>query len=260
MTGKAGCACFRIFACKESNPMQEVKQKPKVHLSYPEKVEVARKVCVLYATGKYTLTAICRKFGITASQFTLWAQPHMPIAAMLVRGDKLPSGCIPEVHEMAKKAREQAGMSYKQDLMERAKSGLLKKVEGWTGVEVTEDYEIDKDPESETFGERVYKKKRIKKIQHAPDTQAIIFTLTNTDPDNFKVKSAVDVAATVSPVTDIETLSYEELVAKEEQLNRRLEQISSEHKYRKGVPSPEDELPDVPELEDLMEDDDSVLP
>jgi len=150
-----------------------------------EKIEVAGRICEQYATGLYTLESCCEAEGITYRTLRNWAEK------------------ISEISGSLKKAKIEADESSRQDLREKARQGLRLKV---TGHEVTEKRTF--------YDEEGNVTKIIETTKYIPPSDtAIIFALTNADPDNFKHLRAVEVTGEVDeePEYDFSDLTEDEL-------------------------------------------------
>lgn len=143
----------------------------------------------------YSQAEICQMVGITPVTFSKWKSEKEEFAAAIAE---------------AEEAR-------RQNIAMVAKRSLMRKVAGY---EFTETKTImnppKKDGDKPTVKEVVHTKKFIQ-----PDTAAIIFTLTNVDPENWKNRQTSEVTGKdgkdlFSQKTD------EELNAEIEELNRKL--------------------------------------
>jgi len=145
-------------------------------LTTKQKIEVANRIFEQYATGLYTLESCCEAEGITDRTLRNWAEKISAISASL------------------KKAKIEAEENSRADLREKARFGLLKKV---TGFEVTEKKTFYDADDNVT--------KIIETTKYIPPSDtAIIFVLTNLDPDNFKHLRAVEVTAEAEPGPEID--------------------------------------------------------
>lgn len=133
--------------------------------------KIVDKICNLLKSDSYTIAEVCRLVGIAESTFFDW------------QANKV------EFSECIKKAQDER----MQFFVAEAKKSLLKKVQGYT-VDETKTVYIDsgKTKPGEKPQPKVKEQTIIKKhIQ--PDTAAIIFTLTNGDPGNWKNKQSNEV-------------------------------------------------------------------
>lgn len=117
-----------------------------------------KEIIELYSSGKYNNLDLCTKAEISQETFFKWKREK------------------PEFSEALKDAEDQRQNNFK----EMALSGLAKLLDGYEYEEIT----MEGKPEKPTF---------IKKTKKfiPPNPTAVIFTLTNTDPANFKHKSEV---------------------------------------------------------------------
>lgn len=161
--------------------------------------KISQKICELIEADTYTVNEICGMVQIHPSTYFDWVNRH------------------PEFSESIKKA-EAARMEF---FVAEAKKSLVKKVQGYTVQEkqVTTvgsgKYDVN--------GNEIPKIKEQKVIDKhfQPDTGAIIFTLCNGDPDNWKNHQRTEL--TGKDGKDLfEKLTDEELDAKIEDLETRL--------------------------------------
>lgn len=126
--------------------------------------KTVKRITDLIKKDSYTIPEICSMSGISESTYHYWKANHL------------------EFSEEIEKA-EQARTAY---FVAEAKKSLLKKIQGYT---VQEKHVImveskDKD-ESGKAKPRIKEQKTVDK-HFQPDTAAIIFTLCNADPANWK--------------------------------------------------------------------------
>ena len=120
--------------------------------------KIIRKIVSLIKSDTYTIPEICERVGISEAIYHKW------------KSDKL------EFFEAVKKAEE----SRTKFFVSEAKKSLLKKVQGYEVDERTTESSMQVD------GTPKLDKIKIVRKHFQPDTAAIIFTLCNGDPDNFK--------------------------------------------------------------------------
>ena len=126
--------------------------------------KIAEKICSLIATDTYTVAEVCRMVKISDSTYYDW----------ITR--------FPEFSENIKKA-EAERMAF---FVAEAKKSLLRKIQGYTVQEKhittvgSGKYDIN--------GKEIprIKEQKIVDKHYQPDTAAIIFTLTNGEPENWK--------------------------------------------------------------------------
>lgn len=148
----------------------------------------------LIRSDTYTIAEVCRQAGITQKTYHQWIAEH------------------PEFVE----AVELAKAELMQNLVKEAKKSLLKKIRGYEATETAVTTIPDKDGNPKIKEQKTYKKH----IQ--PDTAAIIFTLTNGDPEHWKNKQSTEV--TGKDGKDLfANKSDEELDKEIDELKRKLE-------------------------------------
>lgn len=163
--------------------------------------KIVDKICNLIKSDSYTIAEVCRLVGIAESTFFDW------------QANKV------EFSECIKKAQDDR----MQFFVAEAKKSLLKKVQGYT-VDETKTVYVDsgKTQPGEKPQPKV-KEQTIVKKHIQPDTAAIIFTLTNGDPDNWKNKQSNEV--TGKDGKDLfANLSDDELDKKIEELEKKLKE------------------------------------
>ena len=146
--------------------------------------KVVEKIVWLVKSDTYTIAEICQQVGISPATFHRWQEEHEDFALAI----------------------EEARESRMQFFVQEAKKSLLKKIQGY---EVTETkvvtVQTKGDPSKPTIKEQTTQKKHV-----APDTAAVIFTLTNGDPMRWRNRQTTEV--TGKDGKDLfKTLSDEEL-------------------------------------------------
>ena len=121
--------------------------------------ELTDKICKLIEKDTYSINEICKQVGISHTTYFEWKNTNA------------------EFSERIKKAHQNALEQYKVE----ARKSLRKLVNGFT---VTNKKKITR------RGIIVEEVEEVKHIE--PNTAAVIFTLTNTDPENFKNKQFND--------------------------------------------------------------------
>lgn len=162
--------------------------------------KMVAKIVGLIKSDTYTIAEICRQVGISTKTFHEWVNEHEDFAL----------------------AVEEARDELMQTMVIEAKKSLRKKIQGYdvteTKVVTIPSKEKDKDGKEKP---RVKEQTTVKKhIQ--PDTAAIIFTLTNGDPDHWRNRQSTEVTGKdgqdlFAKKTD------EELAAMIEELHRKLD-------------------------------------
>lgn len=125
---------------------------------------IVRKIASLIKADSYTIAEICQRVGISESTYYEWQKTK------------------PEFSENIKNA-EEARM---QVFVAEAKKSLLKMIQGYTVYEkktITVD-SGKKDTEGKTMPK--IKEQSILEKHFQPNVAAVIFALTNGDPDNWK--------------------------------------------------------------------------
>lgn len=175
-------------------------------LSREEKVSLAAEVCELYKTDQYNLLDCLREVGIRSdATWYKWVAE------------------IEEIEELFIKAQNEKGERYRHHLVQRARTGLERYLEGWT-IETVEQEAIPGKDEGQVL---ITKVKR-KQIYIKPSVRAIEFVLINLDgktftrnpepykagneriPEKIKIEIINDSKPITSEddITDIDTDSY----------------------------------------------------
>lgn len=156
---------------------------------------ITEKICEYLSKGKYSQAQVSRKVGIHPTTFTDWLNIH------------------PEFRE----AVEEAKQAYLDSLSIKARCALEKKIEGFYAPETkTVKRKLKGESEMTVIEETVTDK------YVAPDTTAIIFVLTNTDPENWKNRHSAEVTGKDGKDL-LEMKTDEELDAEIAELKRKLE-------------------------------------
>lgn len=122
-----------------------------------EKIEIAKRVCDLYATDQFTLVACLSQEGIKSeSTWHKWCSE------------------IEEIEELYKEAQKQKRLTYETSLVERAETALENYLTGFTKSLLEQETIPGKDENSYM----VTKQKR-KQVYIKPSMRAIEFVLTN---------------------------------------------------------------------------------
>jgi hypothetical protein len=120
--------------------------------------KIVNQICSLIKKDSYTIAEICSLSGIHIDTFYSWQRNK------------------PQFSEAIKKAREE----YDQYIAVEAQKSLIKLLQGYDYDEKKTVYLKDKEGKP-TIKEQTTTKKHVQ-----PSVPAIIFTLTNKDPDNWK--------------------------------------------------------------------------
>lgn len=129
-----------------------------------------REICSLIRKDSYTIAEICSLTGISESTFYEW------------KANK------PEFSEAIKKAEEK----FDELLVAEAKKSLMKLVQGYT-VQEKKTVTADSGKKNED-GKPIVKVKEHTVVDkhYQPNPTAIIFTLTNRDPENWKNRQSTE--------------------------------------------------------------------
>jgi hypothetical protein len=137
------------------------------HRTPEEKIEIAKRICELYATGKYTIASCCETEGLSVRQFVNWEAE------------------ITEVSQVYKQAKLEATATWRGNLKQAALTSLQKLVQGFHEYEEHQEVEPIYDKDGTQIGVTPVKLKKVKKY-YAPHVTAVIFALKSMDPGTFK--------------------------------------------------------------------------
>nr|DAN47117.1 MAG TPA: terminase small subunit [Caudoviricetes sp.] len=163
--------------------------------------KMVERIVGLVKSDTYTIAEVCQLVGVSPATFHRWQDEH----------------------EEFRQAIEEANEARMQFFVQEAKKSLLKKIQGY---EVTETKVVtvpgkkkdEKDNPKPTIKEQTTTKKHV-----APDTAAIIFTLTNGDPKRWKNRHNTEV--TGKDGKDLfKTISDEDLDKEIADLEKKLKQ------------------------------------
>ena len=156
--------------------------------------KTTEKIVGLIKSDTYTIAEICRQVGITPKTYHQWVNDYPDFADAI---------------EQAKDERMQA-------MVIEAKKSLLKKIQGYEVTETAVTTIPDKN------GKPTIKEQKTTKKHIQADTAAIIFTLTNGDPEHWRNRQTTEV--TGKDGKDLfASKTDEELAAEIEELQRKLE-------------------------------------
>lgn len=157
------------------------------------------KIVGLVKSDTYTIAEICRQVGIAPKTYHQWVNDYPDFADAI---------------EMARQERMQF-------FVQEAKKSLLKKIQGY---EVTESKVVTipgKEKDANGKPKPIIKEQTTTKKHIQADTAAIIFTLTNGDPDHWRNRQSTEV--TGKDGKDLfKTLSDEELDKQIADLEKKL--------------------------------------
>lgn len=126
--------------------------------THEEKIEVAKKICDLYAANNFTIASCCEEYGIVEKTFYNWKDE------------------ITEIADAYKAAKTQSEVTYKTRLRQKTLTALERGVEGWEYKKTTKEIkEID--------GKK-YTRITETIEQVLPNPTLIIFSATNTNNIN----------------------------------------------------------------------------
>lgn len=154
----------------------------------------------LVKSDTYTIAEICRQVGITPKTYHQWVNDYPDFADAI---------------EQAKAERMQA-------MVIEAKKSLIKKIQGYDVTETKVVTIPGKQKDEKGNPKPIIKEQTTTKKHIQPDTAAIIFTLTNGDPEHWRNRQSTEV--TGKDGKDLFASKTDEELDKEiEELKRKLE-------------------------------------
>lgn len=151
--------------------------------------KIVNRICELIETDSFTIEEICNDVGIAKSTYYDWIAKK------------------PDFSDTIKKAEQR----FKDGLLPEARHSLKKLVKGYTVTE-TRTVTADSGKKNEDGNPIVKVKEHTKTEKHfQPSLGAVIFALTNTDPDNWKNRQDTNVSADVTLKSELESLTDEQL-------------------------------------------------
>lgn len=154
----------------------------------------------LVKSDTYTIAEICRQVGITPKTYHQWVNDCPDFADAI---------------EQAKAERMQA-------MVIEAKKSLMKKIQGYDVTETKVVTIPGKQKDEKGNPKPIIKEQTTTKKHIQPDTAAIIFTLTNGDPEHWRNRQSTEV--TGKDGKDLFASKTDEELDKEiEELKRKLE-------------------------------------
>lgn len=154
----------------------------------------------LVKSDTYTIAEICRQVGITPKTYHQWVNDYPDFADAI---------------EQAKAERMQA-------MVIEAKKSLMKKIQGYDVTEIKVVTIPGKQKDEKGNPKPIIKEQTTTKKHIQPDTAAIIFTLTNGDPEHWRNRQSTEV--TGKDGKDLFASKTDEELDKEiEELKRKLE-------------------------------------
>lgn len=185
-----------------------------IRYSPDQRRKITKEVCTQFGKGVYTIQSCCDNAGVAYYTFARWCAPDYEPKA----GLKRPRGFVQDVQDAYKKAKEVAAETFKTELKEHCRVGLLKRVKGFTYTETQTEIETDKDGTPRPV--------KIRKTEKTvlPDVTALIFCSKNVDSETFKDVVENKHSGNVGiHSTGFEELSDAELVELEVKLTGELE-------------------------------------
>lgn len=151
--------------------------------------KIVAEICNLIKEDSYTIAEICKKVNIAESTYYEWKAKKE------------------EFSEAIKKAEEE----FNDTIIVEAKKSLMKLVKGYTAQEKkTTTQDTGKKDENDKPILKV-KEHTVTEKHFQPNTAAVIFTLTNRDPANWKNRMNSEISAEVGIKSTLEKMSDEEL-------------------------------------------------
>ena len=162
--------------------------------------KTVEKIVGLIKSDTYTIAEICRQVGITPKTYHQWVNDYPDFA---------------DANEQAKDERMQA-------MVIEAKKSLMKKIQGYDVTE-TKVVTVPGTKRDEKGNPKpIIKEQTTTKKHIQADTAAIIFTLTNGDPEHWRNRQTTEV--TGKDGKDLfASKTDEELAAEIEELQRKLD-------------------------------------
>lgn len=158
------------------------------------------KIVGLVKSDTYTIAEVCRQVGITPKTYHQWVNDYPDFADAI---------------EQAKAERMQA-------MVIEAKKSLMKKIQGYDVTETKVVTIPGKQKDEKGNPKPIIKEQTTTKKHIQPDTAAIIFTLTNGDPEHWRNRQSTEV--TGKDGKDLFASKTDEELDKEiEELKRKLE-------------------------------------
>lgn len=162
--------------------------------------KTVEKIVGLVKSDTYTIAEICRQVGITPKTYHAWINDY------------------PDFADALERARDER----LQMMVIEAKKSLMKKIQGYEVTE-TKVITVPGNKKDEKGNPKPIIKEQITTKKHIqPDTAAIIFTLTNGDPEHWRNRQSTEV--TGKDGKDLFANKTDEELDKEiEELKRKLE-------------------------------------
>ena len=153
--------------------------------------EIVEQICSLISQDSYTIAEICKIVGIAKDTYYRWLSTKTDFS------------------DAIKKAESE----FNSVVVVEAKRSLMRLIKGYTATE-EKSVMVDTGKVAEG-GEPIVKvKQRITTEKHyQPNPTAIIFALTNRDPDNWKNRQSTESSVGVTIGNELESMTDEQLEA-----------------------------------------------
>lgn len=158
-------------------------------MSNEERARIQAKICELVATDSYTIVEVCQAVGIHRDTYNAWFNDEKS-----------------DFSDAIKKAKN----DFLNSIAIEAQKSLVKRVKGYEVEETKTVY-------SDNNGKPKIKERTVTKKHIAPDIAAVIYTLSNVDPENWKNRQSAEItgknggAVEIKGEFDVTKLSEDEL-------------------------------------------------
>lgn len=132
--------------------------------------KIAERILAMIRSDTYTITELCKNAGISRQTFYNWQNDN------------------PEFAQAVEDAKDE----FLDTMVVEAKKSLRKKVQGYDVTETKVVTVPGKDKDAKGNPKPVIKEQTTTKKHIQPDTAAIIFTLTNGDPDHWRNRNSTE--------------------------------------------------------------------
>ncbi len=133
--------------------------------------KIVQQIIALTKADTYTITEICRQVGIATKTYHQWINDYPDFASAI----------------------EEAKDERLQQFVNEAKKSLLKKIQGYEVVETKVVTVPGKEKDEKGTPKPIIKEQTSTKKHVQPDTAAIIFTLTNGDPQRWRNRQFTEI-------------------------------------------------------------------
>lgn len=162
--------------------------------------KIAERILTMIRSDTYTITELCKNAGISRQTFYNWQNDNPEFA----------------------QAVEDAQNEFLDTMVVEAKKSLRKKVQGYDVTETKVVTVPGKGKDERGNPKPVIKEQTTTKKHIQPDTAAIIFTLTNGDPDHWRNRQSTEVTGKNGKDLFVQ-MTDEELDERIADLRRKLE-------------------------------------